>query len=223
VDRVIVVAPHPDDETLGAGGALLRHRDLGDEVHWLIVTQMEEPLGFSVERIDKRKKEIEKVAAAYRFAQVHQAKLPTTQLDTLPVSTVVSQISGIFQEVKPTVVYLPFSGDVHSDHRVVSDAVLACCKWFRYPSIKRVLAYETLSETDQDFSHGGSGFKPNCYVNISKYLDKKIEIMSVYEGELGEFPFPRSERALRALAEFRGVQVGYQAAEAFLLLKECVS
>ena len=108
---------------------------------------------------------------------------------------------------------------MHTDHRLVFDAVASCTKWFRYPSVKRVLAYETLSETD--FGLGTSqSFRPNVFVNIEPYLDDKIRAMDIYASEIGEFPFPRSHEAIQALAILRGAASGFKTAEAFELLRE---
>ncbi|WP_419875558.1 PIG-L deacetylase family protein [Candidatus Pristimantibacillus sp. PTI5] len=217
---VIVVAPHPDDETLGCGGTLLRHLKNGDEIHWLIITHIHEKDGFSSERIKEREKEIEEVTAMYKFSSVHHLKFPTAQLDALPLGKIVSAIGNVFKEVQPKTLYIPYRGDVHSDHSVVFDATVACTKWFRYPSIHRVLVYETLSETDFGINPDNNGFLPNVFVNIQDDLDKKLEIMNVFSSELGEFPFPRSQKAMQSLAYLRGVAAGFEAAEAFMLLRE---
>ena len=95
----------------------------------------------------------------------------------------------------------------------------ACTKWFRHRTVKRVLAYETLSETDFGIDPRDAQFKPNLFVNISDYLEQKLQLMRVYSSELGEFPFPRSEKSLRALAQIRGAQAGCEAAEAFMSLR----
>ena len=102
------------------------------------------------------------------------------------------------------------------------DAVAACTKWFRYKSVKKVLVYETLSETEFSINPDLQGFRPNIFINITDFLDKKIEIMKIFESELGEFPFPRSEEAIRALSSIRGASAGFHAAEAFMLLKEVI-
>jgi N-acetylglucosamine malate deacetylase 1 len=215
---VLAIAPHPDDETLGCGGTLLRHGAAGDEVHWLVVTDMLAEAGFSPDRIAAREREIEAVARAYGFAGVHRLRLPAARLDTLPLGDVVAAIAGVVKGVSPEVLYLPFHGDIHSDHAVVFAAAAACTKWFRYPSIRRVLAYETLSETDM--AVGQTPFQPTVHVDIAGHLDRKIEIMGLYEGESGTFPFPRSPEAIRAQAALRGTACGHRAAECFQLLKE---
>ena len=96
----------------------------------------------------------------------------------------------------------------------------ACVKWFRYPSVRRVLAYETISGKTELGLSLEAVFRPNVFVDISAYLERKLEIMSIYKSEVQDFPFPRSMRAIRSLAEWRGTSAGFQAAEAFELLRE---
>jgi N-acetylglucosamine malate deacetylase 1 len=218
--NVLVVAPHPDDETLGCGGTLLKHKEANDRIHWLIVTGMTDQTVFSPDRIKSRQNEIKKVADRYGFSEVISLDLPTTKLDTIPMSDIVSLIGDSFQRIRPEIVYLPYRGDVHTDHKVVFDATVACTKWFRYPYVKKVLVYETLSETDFGLTPYTGSFRPNVFINIEKYLDRKIEIMKIFATEMGQFPFPRSEEAIRALAHVRGAASGCKAAEAFMLLRE---
>lgn len=219
MNKVLVIAPHPDDETLGCGGTILKHKQVQDHISWLIVTKMD-PEMFSQDRILKRQGEIDRVEKMYGFDQVMQLDFPTTQLDTVPLGDMVSSIGEVFRKVNPDVVYLPYRGDAHSDHKAVFDAAIACTKWFRYPSVKKVLVYETLSETEFGLNSDTNGFRPNVFSNIEDHLDRKIEIMNVFESEMGTFPFPRSEESIRALAAVRGTATGCKAAEAFMLLKE---
>lgn len=221
-DRNIVLcaAPHADDETLGCGGTLLRHIAEGDEVHWLLFTEMQPRQGFSAERIQSRAAEIEEVARRYGFSGLHLLGFPTMELDTLPQSTLVGAVSKVFQQVKPNIIYLPYRYDAHSDHARVFDATSACTKSFRYPSVKRVLAYETLSETEFGLRPDESSFKPNHFVNIKPWMEEKLSMLHIYGSELGAFPFPRSVECVRAQNQLRGSQAGLEAAEAFMLLKD---
>lgn len=220
MSKIVVVAPHPDDETLGCGGTLLKHKHQGDEIVWLVITDILETEGFLAEKIAARNQEIETVGKLYGCDQVYRLSFPTTKLDTFPLGQVIESISAVMRKEKPDIIYLPYHGDVHTDHKIVFDAVISCTKWFRYPSIKRILCYETLSETDFGINPDYNGFRPNVFVNIEEYIEKKIDIMRIYESELGELPFPRSEQAIQALAMLRGATSGYKAAEAFMLLKE---
>ena len=132
----------------------------------------------------------------------------------------VAGISDVFKIFEPEEVFVPHPSDVHTDHRIVFDAAASCTKWFRYPSVKRVLAYETLSETDFGLCADDQGFRPNVFIDIEPFLDGKLQAMDIYASEVGVFPFPRSHEAIRALATLRGAASGFKAAEAFQLLRE---
>ena len=222
--KTLIVAPHPDDELLGCGGTLLRRVAEGGTVAWLLMTAITESAGWSAERIQQRAAEIDRVREGLQVAPHHLYALgfPTAELDRIPMSILVAKISEVFADFQPDEVLLPYPGDVHSDHRLTFEAASACTKWFRYPSVKRVLAYETPSETDFGIDQRNSGFKPNVFVDIGLQLERKIELMKIYKSEVGDFPFPRSEKTLKALAQLRGSQAGFDAAEAFMLLRERV-
>lgn len=217
--NILVAAPHPDDETLGCGGTLLKLARRGAKIHWLIFTAMTAETGFSPERIRAREAEIARVAEAYGFAGIHKLGFPTTKLDTLSMREMVGAVDVVVKAVRPELMFLPFPGDVHSDHEVVFRALSACTKSFNHPSVCRVLAYEALSETDFGINPA-LAFRPNSFSDISAELEEKLRIMGFFAGETGAFPFPRSAEALRALAAVRGVVAGCAAAEAFMVLKE---
>ena len=211
---------HPDDETLGCGGTLLKHKANGDEIHWLIATDVKESEGFEKTTVEKREEEIDKVKELFRFSSVNRLGLSTTKIDEYGMSDLISKISSIVYKVKPNIIYLPFKSDVHSDHKYIFDAAYSCTKTFRYPFIKKIYMMETLSETEFAPSTKEDSFVPNVFIDISNYMDKKIEIMKVYESEIGEHPFPRSERNIWALGTLRGATCGCDYAESFVLLKE---
>jgi N-acetylglucosamine malate deacetylase 1 len=217
---VLAVAPHPDDETLGCGGTLLRHIEAGDAVHWLIVTDMRVEDGFSEKVVSTRQQEIMMVADMYGFEKVYNLAFKPAYLEMVSKSDLIGRVAEVIEQVAPEVVYAPFWGDVHSDHAIVFDAVMASTKWFRCSSVRRFMCYETLSETDANLKLAQDVFRPNSFMNVTSHLNKKIDIAMMYQSEMGAFPFPRSEVALRSLAQLRGVASGCLAAEAFMLLKE---
>ena len=221
-DTIIVFAIHPDDETLGCGGALLHHKESGDSIHWVIGTRMSTEKGFKKDLIEKRENEINEVAKAFQFDGIHRLNLDTTCCDQYSTNELVDKCSEIINKVKPTIIYLPFKGDAHSDHRICFDAMYACTKSFRYPFIKRVLMMETLSETDFSVPVIENVFIPNVFINISAFIDKKCQIMSIYESECRDHPFPRSVETIRSLAKVRGAAAGVNYAESFMLLKDIV-
>ena len=215
-NKILIIAVHPDDETLGCGGTLLKHKANGDEIHWLICTETNPKNDF----FKAREKEIEKVTNIYGFDSVTNLQLKTMQIDEYSMSDLITKISKVINEVKPSTIYLPFKSDVHSDHRKIFEASYSCTKSFRYPCIKKIYMMEVLSETEFAPSVKEDSFVPNTFVDISEYMGKKIEIMQVFNSELEEHPFPRSERSLRALATLRGATAGCEYAESFVLLKE---
>lgn len=218
--KILFIAPHADDETLGCGGTILKLAFEGHQLYWLLVTSMTKETGFTELQIEERKLEIEKVSNAYNFESVHELGFQPAELDTISKSKLVSSISSVISTIQPDDIYTAFRNDAHSDHEVVFDAVVSSTKVFRHPYIKRILAYETLSETDFSLKPGLSTFSPNVYVNIEGFLEKKISLMKMYKSETGEYPFPRSPQAIEALSSLRGVQAGCFCAEAFMLLKE---
>lgn len=217
---VAVVAPHPDDETLGCGGTLLKHVARSDTVHWIVFTSISTSLGFTEERVRSRYDEIRRVAEAYCFAGTHRLDFPTMQLDRVAKADMVGALGAVVKQLGVQTLYVPYRNDAHSDHAAVFDACAACTKTFRYPTVRSVRAYETLSETEYGVKPEDPGFRPNLFVDVSDFLDRKLEIMSIYASEMAPFPFPRSTVALRAQAQLRGTQCGATAAEAFMLLKE---
>lgn len=220
MNKVLVFAVHPDDETLGCGGALLKHKAKGDYIYWLIATGIKEEQGFEKSKVLREEGEIESVAKMYNFDGVYRLGLPPMKLDELPMSKIINKISEVVDKIKPNVVYLPFRGDVHTDHRVIFDAAYSCIKNFRHPFVKKILMMETISETEFSSNLDETAFIPNYLIDISDFLDKKLDIIKIYKGEIGKHPFPRSLENIRALAIFRGAMAGCKYAEGFMVLKE---
>jgi LmbE family N-acetylglucosaminyl deacetylase len=214
--KVLVIAVHPDDETLGCGGTLLKHKANGDEIHWLIVTSLDKSHSY----YNQREKEIQEVALSYNFNSVHELGFQTMEIDKYSIGELVEKISNVINMIQPTTLYLPFKGDVHSDHRKIFEAAYSCTKSFRYPFIKQIYMMETLSETEFAPSTKEDSFIPNIFIDISQYFDIKTTIMQFYKSELQEHPFPRSTANLNALATLRGATAGCIYAESFMLLKE---
>lgn len=218
MSKILVVAVHPDDETLGCGGTLLKHKADANSIHWLICTESDSVNPFYT----IRENEIQRVAEEYGFESTHHLKLKTMHVDEYTMSELIGKISKIILEVQPEIIYLPFKCDVHSDHRKIFEAVYSCTKSFRYSFIKKIYMMETLSETEFAPSTKEDSFIPNVFVDISDFMERKIEIMQIFESEIAEHPFPRSERNIRALGTLRGATGGCEYAESFVLLKEII-
>lgn len=218
--KILVISVHPDDETLGCAGTLLRHKAEGDLLTWLILTNINDEKVWGRERIDNRQKEISKVESMYGFENTIKLNFETTKLDQIPLGELTGKISTVIKDIQPETIFLHNRSDVHSDHRVSFDAIISASKTFNNAFIKKMVMYETISETDFAPALQENAFVPNYFVDISGFVDTKIGIMQVYSSELKEHPFPRSEKNIRALATYRGSQCGVDAAEAFMILKE---
>ncbi len=221
--KVIVISVHPDDETLGCGGTLLKHSAQGNDLFWLIATKANEPQ-WSAQEIARKAAEVDKVAKAYGMEQVFRLGFPAARLDTVPRVDLIERIREVVSKVKPETVYLVHGGDVHTDHRIVFDASMSVLKPFYMAGlgIRKVLCYETLSSTDAAAPQVEKAFVPNVFCDITPHIDRKIEIVALYETEAHPDPMPRGPSAIRALARYRGATIGVEYAEAFMLVRELV-
>lgn len=218
-ETILVVAPHADDEVLGCGGAIARHVDCGDSVHILVVTIGADDV-FSRDYMNRIHQEM---SEAHRLLGVEQTKLlnfPAPRLDTVSVSVLADAIRGVLTEIAPSVVYIPHYGDLHGDHLQVYRASLVATRPLNRNSPRRILAYETLSETDWASPSGDNAFVPTVFIDITRQLSKKLAAMSCYQSQLKPPPYSRSLRSIEALAHYRGGTVGLDAAEAFILIRE---
>lgn len=218
--NVLAISAHPDDETLGCGGTLLKHRDRGDAIFWIIATVCHEPQ-WSAATIERKAAEVDQVARAYA-AQPFRLGFPNAQLDRIAVGELMKPIERIVDEVRPEVVYVLHGGDIHTDHHALFTATMSVLKPFYMlkRGVRRVLSYETLSSTDAAPSGAARVFLPNVYSDVTDYLDRKLEVMGMYQTEIQAEPMPRSPSAIRALARYRGATISTTYAEAFTLVRE---
>lgn len=206
--NVLFISVHPDDETLGCGGTILKHKSNGDTINWLNITGIDNnhPFGFSPEQVMKRQLTIEKVKQTYGFNKSINLKFYTQLLDTKGLSSLMKEISEAIKEIQPDTLYIPNRSDVHSDHRISFQAIYPCKKNYRYSFIKSILMYETLSETEFAPALAENAFIPNTFVDITDYIDKKIEIMKLYDTEIMPDPLPRSVHTIKSISAFWWIQ-----------------
>lgn len=218
--NILAIAVHPDDETLGCGGTLLKHKSKGDKVFWLILTKANQKITTITDIVEKQAKYIKEVAEVYNFDGWKQLPFLTTELDQYPLGEIISSISNYINEVKPTTIYFHHHADVHTDHKIAFDAIQSCTKNFRFPFIERILLFETLSETEFAPAIRNNAFVPNVFNDITPNMEKKLEIIELFTTEQMEEPYPRALSTIRALARYRGSRIGVEYAEAFNLIFE---
>jgi N-acetylglucosamine malate deacetylase 1 len=218
--RLLVVAPHLDDEVLGAGGTIARLSDAGAEVVVAVVTRGAPPLFSDESEVTIR----EEARAAHKLLGVDRTLFldyPAAQLDGVPHHVMNRSLAELIREVAPDTLMLPFVGDIHLDHQLTFLSSMVAARPLSLEFPKRVLCYETVSETNWHAPFAPK-FVPNVYVDISAQLYRKLEAMSLYGSQQRDFPHERSLAALRALAIFRGTTVYREAAEAFMLVRQVI-
>lgn len=217
--KVMVISPHPDDETLGTGGTILKIRDSGNQVYWLNNTDVKSGEEYSCDFIKKHKNRIDRIREYSGFDGFINLKFSPANLNDIIKGELIHEIGKVFDRVEPNCIILPDYNDAHSDHKYVFEAAYVCSKIFRRGYIKRILTMEEiLSETN--FGMPQNMFKPNLYIDISNYFDRKIQALNIYNTELGDLPFPRCIDAVKAQAIMKGTESEVLYTEAFRVIKE---
>lgn len=223
--NILVFAPHPDDEIIGCGGAIARHVAEGNDVYVCIVTRGKPPVYKHSPEVFKRiphdlYDEIESAHKILEIKETSYLQFPAVMLEIIPRYELNGKISDLITRIKPDIVYIPHFGDMQKDHALTSEAVMVAVRPKRDHVVRAVYSYETLSETEWNIPHVANIFIPNVFVDISNYLDNKLDAMNCFRSQLCEFPNPRSIDAIVALAKYRGSTMGVNAAEAFMLIRE---
>lgn len=217
--KVLVISPHPDDEILGCGGTMAKHVSSGNEVYVCVVTKGMEPL-FSKQQVEAVREECKKANAILGVKEVIFLDFPAAMLEEISRYKLNDAISNVIQTIQPEEVYIPHRGDMQLDHKMIADACMVALRPKYKHVVKRIYAYETLSETGWDIPSENNAFIPDVYNDIEMFIDMKIDAINSYKSQLADFPNARSKEAVKVLAVYRGVAVTIKAAEAFALVRE---
>lgn len=219
--RVLIMAPHPDDEVLGCGGTIAKLSKTGDDVFIAIATKARPPQ-FCEEIVAQGRKEAKLAHEILGVKETIFCDLPAAALDTTEHREINHTLSQLVHDIKPQVLFVPFLGDIHLDHQhIFLSALVATRPNQSYFPIK-ILSYETLSETNWNAPYLTPGFHPNVFIDISSELSLKLKALSIYKSQIKPFPHERSQEASEALAKLRGATVHVHAAEAFVLIREVI-
>ena len=217
--KILVVAPHPDDETLGVGGTIAKLASEGNEVHVLIISGHLPPL-YNREEYEITVNEARQALDILGVFNSKFLEIPTTMISDVPLHELNKSILEVVSDVKPHMVFCPFP-DRHIDHRLVFDSLMVATRPIGVgKKIEIVAAYETLSETHWNVPHIEPNFIPNWIIDITENIEKKLKALSCYKTQISGFPHPRSIEAVESLAKFRGTQAGFSFGEGMHIIRK---
>lgn len=214
--KIVVIAPHPDDEVLGAGGTISKFAQMNVQVFVLIVSGHLPPI-YNKENFEITKAEAFESFKIMKVSDWKFLEIPATTIHHAPVSELNSKIFSFLDTYKPDWVLIPFP-DRHIDHRTIFDASVVSCRPNKSYFPRVVLAYETLSETHWNVPGVEPSFNPELFVNITENIKQKVNALSCYKSQIKNNN-SRSIDACLALAKFRGSQNGCDYAEAFKVVR----
>lgn len=217
--EILVLAAHPDDETLGCGGTIAAHAAAGDRIHVVFLTEGVGARGASGAAAEER------MAAARSACEILGAvapvflDFPDNGLDSVPLLQVVQSVERVCGSLDPARVYTHHAHDLNVDHRISHEAAMTVFRPQPGRPAPTILCFETPSSTEWRTPGPVTGFMPNWYQDIASYWDTKRRAMNAYAVEMRPWPHARSVEALEHLARWRGSCVGKEAAEAFMLAR----
>lgn len=216
--KILIIAVHPDDEVLGAGGTLLKAKAAGDNITVCFCTKGSEK-DYSKQVLEAKKVEAEQASKMLGCEKPHFLDFVAGEVNTLPASQINKALIKVVEEVQPDIMFIPHKGDLHTDHQAIFNTCLVAARPGNKFKVKKVLAYETNSETEWSSPYENI-FVPNIYVDVTETIKGAQAVLKVYKSELREYPHPRSSKALEIKAGARGIEIAVEAAEAFMLIRE---
>ena len=221
--NILVLAPHADDETLGCGWVIARFAAEGHRVVVGVVTgpgEGEHPF-VPQHLFEEVRAELRQAASILGVAEIIFGNIATTMAADTQRRTLNAEVKRIIDAANPEMLFVPFPLDLHSDHREVFHS--ASIVWRPYLDggrrIREVYCYEVPSETHLNIPYVEQGFTPNCWFDISDHLETKLNAFAAFRSQVQQGPLPRSLEAVRAMATWRGSQIGVRAAETFVLVR----
>lgn len=221
-EKVLVLAPHCDDEILGCGGVMARYVDEGVTVYVAVITNghLGAPELFSEEGTKKVRRE---AVEAHQYIGVNETyflDFPAPKLDSVPSYKLSIELNKLINKLEISTLYIPHRGDIHKDHRQTYEAALVAARPINGCTVRKIYAYETLSETEWAAPFGDDMFIPTVFVDISEHIEKKKKAFQFFETQIKEFPHSRSLKSIEVLSNYRGATIGTKNAEAFMLIRE---
>lgn len=236
--KILVIVAHPDDEVLGMGGTITKYVKKGHRVKIVIMatgifsrrsSEHTNSTGYKVDEdiLEKMAKQVQNLQKdAIKASRIMGVKdieffdFPDNEMDKISNLEITKKIESEIDEFRPDLVFTHSQYDINIDHRIIYNATITATRPFSKFRVKDVISFEVPSSTEWYFP---SKFSPNMFIDINKELPTKIKALSAYKTEIKDFPHPRSVEGLEVIAKHWGTVSGFNAAEAFYLVRQLKS
>ena len=213
-DNILLVAAHPDDEVIGCGGTIAKHKKNGDKIHLVYLT---DGIG-SRDKIEQKQKDIRNSGlndflTYFKPASYATFNFPDNAMDSIPLIEITKRIEKIIQKIKPQIIYTHSEYDLNIDHRVTLEAVKTATRPQGKHIVKEIYSFYINSSSDWSFRN--QNFNPDVYIDVSKEIKQKEKFLNFYKSEMRPSPHPRSIDNILNFASVNGSTIGVRFAEAF--------
>lgn len=217
-ERILVIAPHADDDILGCGGLLEKacRKKIPIKVIIAAVGNTKHPHIESIVTAEVRKKEVQDALdflGCSEFEVLYNDK--DSELDTISKKELIGELDNILTDFSPTMVFIPLPS-YHQDHQVLHDACIAALRPNPDKQYKFIAMYEYPLIVWQHRPFWNIG---EAYLDISETIDRKITAFKKHKSQLRESKHLISPINVKKWAEMRGLESGYKYAEKYYILK----
>jgi len=219
--KILIIVAHPDDEVLGCGGIISKFNSrakfkvtyIAEGTSVRFQTRDDPKISSAIENRNSGSLVLEK----FGISELTFHNFPCGNLVNLDPKLIHDIINKDVLDFEPDIVITHNKHDNHQDHRVIYEAVLVSLRPIEDRRSITIISFEALSSSEWNFEQP---FIPNLFVNLSSEdLENKVKMLESYSTEIRDYPFPRSGDGIRTLANYRGIQSGFMAAEAFKIIR----
>lgn len=223
INKVLIVAAHPDDEVLGCGGTIAKLIETGSQVRVAFLAD-----GVYSRKADSKILEnelIQRRAAAKKacgllgVTDIYFGNFPDNEMDRETLLTITRKVEEIINDFLPDTIFTHHIGDVNIDHQLTHRAVVTACRPQIGKSVKHIFSFETPSSTEWQLPYSAPAFIPNCFIDITNTLSRKLDALDAYSFEMRVWPHSRSIKGVEYMVRWHGASIGTEAAEAFMICR----
>ena len=223
MNKILAICAHPDDEVLGCGGTLLKHKSRKDQINLLFVFEGSSRGNTKSKKnillnLKKRENSALKVAKYLKAKSIKFLNNKNLNSDSSLKIKITNEITKHINKIRPSIIYTHSPKDLNIDHRNCFESVLISTRTSQNNTLKKIVSFEIPSSTEWSFNSFGT-FKANYFVDIEKFIKDKLKLLKMYSYELKSFPYPRSKENIISQSKYAGSYVGFKHAEKFEIIK----